>query len=89
MPQKVVLYIRFKTKVGKKEEFRRHLYAVIEKMKAEPAFINAIIHDDLNHPDDVVIYETWRGTRASWLKNEFTRPFDRERNFRELGPNWN
>jgi quinol monooxygenase YgiN len=75
MPQKVVLYVRFKTKAGKKDEFRQQLYAVIETMKEEPAFVNAIIHDDPNHPDDIVIYETWQGTRESWLKNEFTRPY--------------
>lgn len=75
MPQKVVLYIRFKTKFGKKEEFRRHRHEVIETMKEEPAFINAIIHDDPDHPGDIVIYETWHGTRESWFKNEFTKPY--------------
>jgi quinol monooxygenase YgiN len=75
MAQKIVLYVRFKTRAGKKEEFHRHLYALVEIMKAEPAFVNAIIHEDIEHPDEIVIYETWQGTRESWLKNEFTKPY--------------
>jgi len=75
MAEKVVLYVRFKTKAGKKEESGRHLHALVEIMKVEPAFLNAIIHDDPEQADDIVIYETWQGTRESWLKNEFTKPY--------------
>ena len=75
MPQHVVLYIRFKTRAGRKNEFRRHLYTLVEAMKGEPSFVNAIIHDDPDHPDDIVIYETWQGTRASWLHHELTKPY--------------
>ncbi|WP_145946259.1 antibiotic biosynthesis monooxygenase family protein [Paenibacillus sp. Y412MC10] len=73
--QQVQLNIRFKVKPGKKEEFRRELYSLIEEMSSEKAFISAIVSDDLDQPDDLIIYETWQGTRDSWLAEEFVKPY--------------
>ncbi|MGO4274218.1 putative quinol monooxygenase, partial [Paenibacillus sp. TAF58] len=63
--QQIVLNIRFKAKPGKKEEFRTQLSSLIEVMSVENSFISAIVSDDLDQPDDLVIYETWKGTRDS------------------------
>ncbi|WP_366248783.1 antibiotic biosynthesis monooxygenase [Terribacillus aidingensis] len=73
--QQVQLNIRFKTKPGKKEEFRKELSSLIEEMSSEKAFISAIVSDDLDQPDDLIIYETWQGTRDSWLAEEFVKPY--------------
>jgi quinol monooxygenase YgiN len=73
--QQVQLNIRFKVKPGKKEEFRKELYSLIEEMSSEKAFISAIVSDDLDQPDDLIIYETWHGTRDSWLAEEFIKPY--------------
>jgi len=73
--QQVQLNIRFKAKPGKKEEFRKELYSLIEEMSSEKAFISAIVSDDLDQPDDLIIYETWQGTRDSWLAEEFIKPY--------------
>ncbi len=73
--QQVQLNIRFKAKPGKKEAFRKELYSLIEEMSSEKAFISAIVSDDLDQPDDLIIYETWQGTRDSWLAEEFIKPY--------------
>jgi quinol monooxygenase YgiN len=73
--QQVQLNIRFKAKPGKKEEFRKELFSLIEEMSSEKAFISAIVSDDLDQPDDLIIYETWQGTRDSWLAEEFIKPY--------------
>ncbi|WP_127493676.1 putative quinol monooxygenase [Paenibacillus glycanilyticus] len=73
--QQVQLNIRFKAKPGKKEEFRKALSSLIEEMSSEKSFISAIVSDDLDQPDDLVIYETWHGTRDSWIAEEFTKPY--------------
>lgn len=73
--QQVQLNIRFKAKPGKKEEFRKELSSLIEEMSSEKAFISAIVSDDLDQPDDLIIYETWQGTRDSWLAEEFIKPY--------------
>ncbi|MFS0817058.1 antibiotic biosynthesis monooxygenase [Lysinibacillus sp. 1 U-2021] len=71
----VVLNIRFKVKPGKKEVFRNSLYSLVEVMSKEPTFINAIISDDIEKPDDLVIYEIWQGTKDSWLQEELPKPY--------------
>lgn len=76
--QQIVLNIRFKTKPGKKEEFRTQLSSMIQVMSVEKAFISAILADDVDQPDDLVIYEIWQGTRDSWLQEEFTRPYRKD-----------
>ncbi|MBM7569049.1 antibiotic biosynthesis monooxygenase family protein [Paenibacillus sacheonensis] len=73
--QLVQLNIRFKAKPGKKEEFRKELSFLIEEMSSEKAFISAIVSDDLDQPDDLIIYETWQGTRDSWLAEELIKPY--------------
>lgn len=73
--QQVQLNIRFKAKPGKKEEFRKELFSLIEEMSSEKAFISAIVSDNLDQPDELLIYETWKGTRDSWLDEEFTKPY--------------
>lgn len=76
--QQVQLNIRFKAKPGKKEEFRKELFSLIEEMSSEKAFISAIVSDDLDQPDDLIIYETWQGTRDSWLAEEFIKPYRKD-----------
>ncbi|PAF36485.1 antibiotic biosynthesis monooxygenase [Terribacillus saccharophilus] len=73
--QQVQLNIRFKAKSGKKEEFCKELFSLIEEMSSENAFISAIVSDDLDKPDDLIIYETWQGTRDSWLTEELIKPY--------------
>jgi quinol monooxygenase YgiN len=72
---KVVLCVRFRTKPGQKEVFRKHLYRAINAMKEEKAFVNTIVHDFIDEPNDLLLYEIWHGTRDSWMREEFTRPY--------------
>ncbi|MDJ0390218.1 antibiotic biosynthesis monooxygenase family protein [Roseomonas sp. E05] len=75
MADKIVLVVRIRTKSGRKAELVEHLTNLVRTMSRETNFINAVIHDDVEQSDDVVVYETWRGTRESWLKEEYSRPY--------------
>ncbi|MBB6023796.1 quinol monooxygenase YgiN [Paenibacillus sp. JGP012] len=74
----IILNIRFKIKPGKKESFRESLFSMISNFKSEPSFVSAIVSDDLDHPDDLVIYEIWRGTKESWIQHELNKPYRAE-----------
>jgi quinol monooxygenase YgiN len=74
----IILNIRFKIKPGKKEEFRDSLFAMINNFRNEPTFVNAIISDDLDSPNDLVIYEIWQGTRDSWIQEELPKSYRAE-----------
>jgi quinol monooxygenase YgiN len=75
MQDRIVLVVRFQTKPGKKEQFLQRLNTLVEAMSAESNFVNAILHQNVDEPNEIVIYETWRGTRESWLRDEFPRPY--------------
>ncbi|MFP7288595.1 antibiotic biosynthesis monooxygenase [Shouchella clausii] len=74
----VILNIRFKIKPGKKEIFRDSLFAMINNFRNEPTFVTAIVSDDIDNSNDLVIYEIWQGTRDSWIQEEFPKPYRKE-----------
>jgi quinol monooxygenase YgiN len=75
---RVVLLVRFTPKPGKKEVFFERLTELVEKMRVEQAFIGAVIHDDIDDSNALLMYETWQGTRESWLSTELARPYRAE-----------
>ncbi|MFC5452401.1 putative quinol monooxygenase [Paenibacillus aestuarii] len=74
----IILNIRFKIKPGKKESFRDSLFSMINNFRNEPTFVNAIVSDDLDNPNDLVIYEIWQGTRENWIQEELPKPYRSE-----------
>jgi quinol monooxygenase YgiN len=75
MSSQIVLLVKIAIKPGKKAEFMERLREVEGVMKTEPNFINATFHDNVENVDEIVVYETWRGTRESWLAEEYPRPY--------------
>jgi quinol monooxygenase YgiN len=51
----VVLHV----KPGHEDEFLRLLTPVLDAMRREATFINAVLHRDPEHPARFMIYETW------------------------------
>ena len=75
MEEKIVLLVRIQAKPGKKDRFLHQLYKVVETMSVEANFVSAIVHHNIEKPNEVVIYETWNGTRETWLRDELSRPY--------------
>jgi quinol monooxygenase YgiN len=76
--EQCVLIVTFDAKPGQKEAFRQHLYTLVGEMKAEPHFVNTIVHDDLDHPDRLVLYEIWKGSRDRWQRDEPQKAYRKE-----------
>ena len=68
--EQCVLIVTFDAKPGKKEAFRKHLYTLVGEMSGEEHFVNTIVHDDLDIPDRLVLYEIWSGSRGRWHRDE-------------------
>lgn len=66
---------RLKFKAGGLDAALPALNTLIDKMSKEPAFVECYLHRDLDDPDVLVIYETWRTTRDSFGAEEMTRPY--------------
>jgi len=72
----VVLVVRFRPKPGQREQFMKHLHELVDTMSKETAFVNTVIHDDIEQPADIVLYETWAHTsREAWIAEELPRPY--------------
>ena len=55
----VAFVITFKVKPDRREEFQALLGDVLDAIRHEPTFINAILHRDAQDPAKVMLYETW------------------------------
>jgi quinol monooxygenase YgiN len=51
---------------------------MVRKMKSEEAFVDCTILQDIDQPEELIMYETWKGTRETWLSNEMPRPYRSE-----------
>ncbi|HZE51607.1 MAG TPA: antibiotic biosynthesis monooxygenase family protein [Jatrophihabitantaceae bacterium] len=71
----VVLIVRFRPKPGQREQFLKHLLELVDTMSKEAAFVDTVIHDDIEQPTDIVLYETWSCSRDTWIAEERTRPY--------------
>ena len=56
-PVTVVLVLRVRP--GREEEFLTLLLPVLDAMRHEPTFINAVLHRDPEDPLRFMLYETW------------------------------
>lgn len=56
----VTYVITFELKPGRAGEFRALLDPVLDAMRHEAGFINAVLHRDPEDPDRFLLYETWR-----------------------------
>lgn len=55
----LVAVVSIRVKPGLEEEFLRLLTPVLDAMRHEPTFINAVLHRDPEDPTCFMIYETW------------------------------
>ncbi len=55
----VVFVVTVDLKPGCEQEFLSLLTPVLDAMRHEPTFINAVLHRDPNFPTRFMLYETW------------------------------
>jgi quinol monooxygenase YgiN len=75
MPDKITLIVRFKLQEATKAEFVSRLREVFAHIEREEAFVEASLQQDLDDPTSILIYEVWRETPESFMKNQMTREY--------------
>jgi quinol monooxygenase YgiN len=75
MNESVSFIVRLPTRPEKRDQMRAMLTQVAETMAREPDFVNTWIHEDLNDPDTLVLYETWACSRETFLSTHLARPY--------------
>jgi len=75
MTSHVSFIVRLPTRPEQREAMRSALYGVLEQMAQEPDFINTFVHEDLDAPDTLVLYETWACTKEYFIAHHLGKPY--------------
>jgi quinol monooxygenase YgiN len=71
-PLTAVLVLRIRP--GREEEFLALLHPVLDAMRHEATFINAVLHRDPEDPSRFMLYETW-ADRTDLVEVQMHRPY--------------
>lgn len=75
MKDKLVLVLKFETKEGQKEAFKKELHDLLEKLAERPNFISVAFHEDIDNPQLVVVHEVWeKESKESFMQKNLADP---------------
>ena len=72
---KFTLALQFKVKPGLKLALLAELHAILDRCAREPEFVTALLHDNPERPDEIFVYEIWRGTPAEFQRVQGPKPY--------------
>jgi quinol monooxygenase YgiN len=75
MSDKITLIVRFKLEESAKTEFVSRLKEVFAHIEREERFVEASLQQDLEDPKSLLVYEVWRETPESFMKNQMTKEY--------------
>jgi quinol monooxygenase YgiN len=75
MSDKITLIVRFKLQETAKAELVSRLKELFDQIEREETFIEASLQQDLENPASILVYEVWRETPESFMKNQMTRDY--------------
>lgn len=75
MADQIVLIVRFYVNAASKPLFQEKLKQLFEHISREHTFVNASLQEDIEHPEQLLVYELWQETRESFLKNQMTKSY--------------
>ena len=75
MANQIVLIVRFYVNAASKRLFLEKLKELFENIRREHTFVNASLQEDIEHPEQLLVYELWQETRESFLKNQMTKSY--------------
>lgn len=77
MSDKITLIVRFKLQEAVKSELVSRLKEVFAHIELEETFVEASLQQDLDQPTSLLVYEVWRETSESFMKNQMTKEYRR------------
>ena len=75
MSDTVSFVVTLSAKPETSARMRELLFDVVNAMAKEPDFINTWVHEDLNDPHTVVLYETWACSKEEFLARHLSKPY--------------
>ena len=53
----------------------KELKTILDLCNREPEFITAIIHESKEKPDEIMLFELWKGTYEEFVKVQGPKPY--------------
>jgi quinol monooxygenase YgiN len=69
------LIVTLPVKPSYREQFRAELLDLGEKIRTEPDFLGASIHEEIGDPDTIVIRERWATSKEKFVTEQLSRPY--------------
>src|SRR4029077_17547217 len=74
-PSTSSLSLHYQVKPGQKEAILVEIKGILDLCAKEPEFVAAIVHETPERPNEFVLYELWRGTRAEFDATQGPKPY--------------
>jgi quinol monooxygenase YgiN len=75
MNDQMVLIVRLGVEKSVRNVVRDNLIELFERIKDESTFVKATLHEDLEDPEQLLVYEVWRESRESFMVNQISKPY--------------
>jgi len=69
------LSLHYQVKPSQKEALLVEIKGMLDRCAKEPEFILGILHETPERPNQFVLYELWKGTRAEFDATQGTKPY--------------
>ena len=69
------LSLHYQVKPSQKEGLLVEIKGMLDRCAKEPEFIMGILHETPERPNQFVLYELWKGTRAEFDATQGTKPY--------------
>src|SRR4029077_17861990 len=69
------LSLHYQVKPSQKEGLLVEIKGMLDRCAKEPEFIMGILHETPERPNQLVLYELWKGTRAEFDATQGTKPY--------------
>jgi quinol monooxygenase YgiN len=69
------LSLHYQVKPGQREQVLIEIKAMLDLCAKEPEFIMGILHETPDRPNEFVLHELWKGTRAEFDATQGTKPY--------------
>ena len=71
----ITLNVEIRVKPEGREELLEALRVLFNELSQEPTFAEAWLHTTEDEPDLIVVFEQWRETKASFVRDVLSKPY--------------
>ncbi len=75
---KTTLNLKYILKPGARDEMLGELKTVLDLCAQEPEFITAVLQETPERPNELILFEIWRGSHEDFIRVQGPKPYRKE-----------